>query len=240
MINFANFFGSGVTAAVSTRDSGNMSLSYGDASKSLDNRKAFLNTLGIDYRSLVCAKQIHASRISYISEDKLGRGALRYEEAIADTDALVTDRRNLPLAVFTADCLSVFLYDPSTPAISVVHAGWRSSREEIVLKTIKFMQDKFNAAPEKLLAAFGPCIRSCCYEVSGEFLEFFPDNLIKKDSRDYLDLSAVNKKQLLASGLREPNITDCRMCTFCRNTDFFSYRKESELAGRMMSVMMLK
>ena len=108
----------------------NMSLFYGDTREALSNRKNFLNSLGIDYQYLVCAQQVHSSYVRYAREEDKGKGALSYDRAIADTDALITDRRNLPLAVFTADCLSVFLYDAVTPAVGLVHAGWRSSKKK--------------------------------------------------------------------------------------------------------------
>jgi YfiH family protein len=230
----------GQISAFSPRSFQNMSLFYGDTSASLNNRKDFLNTIGIDYRDLVCAKQIHSSCISYVKEEDRGKGALFYEDAIADTDALVTDKRNLPLAVFTADCLSIFLYDPAAPAIGLVHAGWRSSRENITAKTVKFLQDKFNSKPSGLYVGFGPAIRDCCYEVGEDFNDSFLNNIIKRDNRYYLDLISLNKSQLLALGVRENNIFDSGVCTCCRNDESFSYRKEGKSCGRIISVLMLK
>ncbi len=152
---------------------------------------------------------------------------------------MVTDKKNLPLAVLTADCLSVFLYEPKTPAIGLVHAGWRSTKDNIAAETIKLMQEKFHADPKDLYAAFGPAIRSCCFEVEKEIMDSFPGGLIRRDNRYYLDLARINKNQLLDSGVKDRNIFDCGICTVCRNAEFFSYRKEKSDSGRMMSVMML-
>lgn len=217
-----------------------MSLYYGDTVSSLENRKNFLNSLGIDYKSLVCARQAHGTNVRYISEDALGRGALSYDNSIADTDGFITDKKNIPVAVFTADCLSVFIYDPKTPSIGLVHSGWRSTKGNIVSKVIKLMQEKFNAEPKNLYAGFGASIRGCCYEVSTDFKDYFSEGLIQKDGRFYLDLSLVNKGQLLNAGLKDENIFPPQVCTFCHNDEFFSYRKEGKACGRMMSVMMLK
>jgi hypothetical protein len=217
-----------------------MSFTYGDTTHSLENRKEFLASLGIDYRNLVCAKQVHSNKVAYVCEKDRGKGALSYGSAIADTDALITDRKNLPLAIFTADCLSIFLYDAKTAGIGLVHAGWRSTREKITTKTVKFMQKKFNTRPADLYVGFGPAIRDCCYEVGKEFQKYFTYGLKLQDARYYLDLVAINKKQLLDLGVPELNLYDSCTCTSCQNDALFSFRKEGDSCGRMMSVMMLK
>lgn len=226
--------------AFSNRQAGNMSLCYGETANSLDNRKAFLINLGIDYNNLVCAKQVHGSNIKYAINDDRGSGALVYENAIADTDAFVTDHKNLVLSVFTADCLSVFLYDPKASAIGLVHAGWRSTKEEITLKTINFMQEKFKTKPQDLYVGFGPCIRSCCYEVDRDFEESFPREILTKEGRYYLDLIETNRRQAQDAGALALKMFDSGICTFCSKENFFSFRREGKNCGRMISLMMLR
>ena len=238
---FRNFPKLDLLCAFSTRILGNMSLFYGDTHDALENRKNFLKGLDIDYRDLVCTKQVHGSAARYIQDKDTGKGALSYDNAISDIDALITDKKNVPLSIFTADCLSVFLYDSKTPGIGLVHAGWRSSKENITRKTVKLMQEKFNTKVEDLYAGFGPAIRDCCYEVGGEVTDFSPpEYLIKRDKRYYLDLVGINKKQLLGLGVKDKNIYDSKICTVCRGEEFFSYRKEGSSCSRMMSVMMLR
>lgn len=227
---------SNVVAAFSRRCDGNMSLNYGDTSKSLENRKIFLQNLGIDYHDLVCAKQIHKSNIGYAEEKDRGKGAIIYGDALDDTDALITNKKNVPLAVFSADCLSVFIFDPKTPALGLIHAGWQGSKENITYKTVKLMQEKFNLKPEELYVAFGPAIRDCCYVVGEEFRGYFPKDLIKRNSRYYLDLVGINKRQLLDLRIKQENIFDAGICTHCQSKEFFSYRKEGSSCGRIMSV----
>lgn len=217
-----------------------MSLKYGQVKDSMDNRKNFLSRLGIDYQDLVCARQVHGSGIKFVEEKDRGSGALSDDNAIADTDALVTDKANLPLAIFTADCLPVFLYDPYNHAIGLIHAGWKGTKDNITAKTVTAMQEKFNTLPMRLCAGFGPAIRACCYEVSGGFNDYFTCGLTQRDKRYYLDLIEINKRQLLGLGVKEKNITDSKNCTSCRNQEFFSARKEGTGCGRIMSVMMLK
>lgn len=232
--------GAGPVWAFSNRKHKNMSLFYGDTKNALNNRRVFLEGLGIDYRDLVCAEQSHGSSVEYIGSDDKGKGALNYGEAIAGTDAFITDRRNLPLAVFTADCLPLFLYAPKTPCVALIHAGWRGTQENITAKTIGLMREKFNLLAGDIYVAFGPAIRSCCYEVGDEFADFFSFGLVRRNNRHYLDLPQINKKQLLDAGVKEDNISDYAVCTSCRNSEYFSYRKEGSSCGRMISVIMLR
>lgn len=229
-----------IILAVSRRSHKNMSLFYGNTADTLENRRDFLKNLDIDYHHLVCTAQIHGSIFKYVQKEDKGRGALSYADSITDTDALVTNEKNLPLAIFTADCLSIFCYDPQTPAIGLVHAGWRGTQEFIVAKTLRFMKESFNTSYRDLIIGFGPAIRSCCYEVNTGFKKIFPDDIIERERRYYLDLVGINKKQILSLEIKETNIFDSDICTSCRNKDFFSYRKEGNSCGRMMSVMMLR
>lgn len=231
---------SGIISAFSRRQHNNMSLEYGDTASSLKHREIFLEGLGIDYRDLISAKQIHGSNIRYIEDKDKGKGALSYDTALTDTDSLITDKKNLPLAVFTADCLPIFLYDSLRPAVGLVHAGWRSSRDNIVTKTIELMKEKFNTRTEHLHAGFGPVIRQCCYKVGPEFNDYFPYGLKNRDGNYYLDLIGVNKIQLLEIGVKEENILDADICTSCRRKEFFSYRREGSGTGRIISVIMLR
>jgi len=217
-----------------------MSLAYGDTKDSINNRKGFLNELGIDYRALVCARQVHGSFVRYVQEEDKGKGALSYTTALPDTDALITNARNVPLAVFTADCLPIFLYDSNTSSLGLVHAGWRNSQVNITAKTVQLMQERFNTKTKDLYVGFGPCIRNCCYEVGREFRDYFRYGLLERNACYYLDLAEINKNQLLDLGVSDINIFDSKICTSCKNQEFFSYRKEGKSCGRMMSVLMLK
>jgi len=218
----------------------NMSFIYGATEGTLENRRVFLNTLGIDHERLIAAKQIHGITVCCAQEENAGRGAKSAATAFEATDAFITNTKNLPLSVFTADCLSVFLYDPVKSVAGIVHAGWRGAKEGIAAKTILMMYQRYNSAPQDILAGFGPCLKKCCYEVGAEFSGHFSYGLDKVGSSFYLDLPAINKKQLLEAGLKEENIDSDNDCTACCNDRYFSFRKEKEKAGRMMSVIMLR
>ena len=224
----------------SSRFHQNMSLCYGDTKESLNNRKTFLGNLGVDYRDLVCAKQIHSSCVRYAKEEDKGSGALSYDSSVPDTDAFITDKKRVPLAVFTADCLSVFLFEPKKSIIGLVHAGWRSTKEKITTKTVQLIQREFDIQAKDLCAGFGPAIRGCCFEVGAEFKDDFAYGLKERVGSYYLDLAGINKKELLDLEVREDNIFDPGICTSCRNGEFFSYRKEGKTSGRMMSIILLR
>lgn len=234
------FSPSSIVCSYSSRTDGNLSLSYGGTAGSLGRRNVFLGRLGIDYRNLVCAKQVHASNIEYVTHKHLGRGALDYSTAVEGTDGFITDKRNLPLAIFTADCLSVFLYDPATPAVGIVHAGWRSSKEGICAKAVRMMCDNFGTDVSRLMIMFGPAIRDCCYEVKEEFTRHFHSGIGWRNGNYYADLAGINRNQILESGVKIDNIFDANICTSCHSREFFSFRRQGAFCGRMMSVIMLK
>ncbi|MBI4708016.1 MAG: peptidoglycan editing factor PgeF [Candidatus Omnitrophica bacterium] len=229
-----------VVAGFTGRRHGNMSLSYGDTRFALENRRAFLDELGIKHDDLICVKQVHGSEVAVVTEEHRGKGAFDHHSAINGTDAFITNKKNLALAIFSADCLSVFLHDRKNNAIGLVHAGWKGSKEGICAKAVSEMKNNFGTSAQDLYAGFGPAIRKCCYEVGEEFHRHFPGKVAKRLDKFYLDLAQVNKEQLLNCDLKEENIFDSKICTSCRIKDFYSYRQEGSSCGRIMSVAMLK
>jgi polyphenol oxidase len=228
-----------VVSAFSRASDGNMSFSFGDTRQTLENREIFLGQLGIDYRDLITAKQVHGKNVEPVTIKDKRRGALNYESSLPDTDGFITQDPGVPIAILTADCLSVFIYDPIHRAIAILHAGWRSTEQNIAQAGVLGMQNKFGSLPKDLLVGFGPSIRSCCFEVEKGFKSNFPFGLAQRAEKLYMDISLINRQQLVDSGVRQENIFDPGYCTFS-DDDFFSFRKEGKLAGRMVSVIMLK
>ncbi|HNW40037.1 MAG TPA: polyphenol oxidase family protein, partial [Candidatus Omnitrophota bacterium] len=186
-----------VVSAFSLRSNGNMSFSFGNPEGILENRKKFLSSLSIDYQSLITAKQVHGNNVEYVTGENKGRGALDYESSVLDTDGFITDQPGVPMAILTADCLSVFIYDPRRPAIGILHAGWRSTEKNIAQAGVSRMQEKFASLPKDLLVGFGPSIRSCCFEVEKDFKSNFPFGLIKREGRVFMDIALINRSQLV-------------------------------------------
>ena len=229
-----------IIAAFSMRQDGNMSLCYGDTQSSFESRKSFLSGIGIDYHDLICAKQVHGKAVTYVTETNKGSGALDYDSSVSDTDGFLTDKKNVPIAILTADCLSVFIYDPGRPAIGILHAGWRSTEKNICAQGVSLMQERFGSRPEELIVGFGPSIRACCCKMENDFKSNFPFGLINRDGSLYLDIALINSRQLVACGVKKENIFDPELCTSSENKGFFSFRKEAQVAGRMISVIMLR
>ena len=218
----------------------NMSFVHGATAESLENRKDFLQTKSINYQGVVCLRQVHGDRIIRAEEDDRGKGALSQENSLADADALVTNVRGLPLAVFTADCLSIFLFDPQSLVVGIVHAGWRGTKSRIAAKAVLLLQKEFNLDPQSVFVGFGPAIRQCCYSVGEELAGDFGEFVVKREGTFYFDLARANHQQLCQAGIKQANIADCGICTFCSTKEFFSYRRDKQGCGRSMSVIMLK
>ena len=217
-----------------------MSLCYGDTKNSLENRKKFLSSIGIDYRNLICAKQVHGKNVEYVKEENRGNGALNYESSIADTDGFITDKKGVPVAILTADCLPVFIYDPKLPAVALLHAGWRSTEKNIAAEGVSALEERFGSLPQRLFVGFGPSIGSCCFEVGKNFKSNFPFGVVTMGGRNFMDIALINRQQLTNCGVKEENIFDPGFCTFSNNQDYFSFRKEADTCGRLISVIMLK
>jgi polyphenol oxidase len=151
----------------------------------------FFDRLGVGTLALAGLRQIHSSVVHYAWTQ--GPGTVRYTpsgctraQAVIDQppcgDALVSDQPGILLSVCTADCVPLLLVDPARRAIAAVHAGWRGSLERIAEKTVGEMQRTFHSQPEELLAAIGPCIRDCCYQVGQEVVEAFCGRFIRCES----------------------------------------------------------
>lgn len=223
----------------------------------LENRRLFQSALGASSLKLISLKQIHSDVIHLFDAvpTKLCQG-----------DASATDRPGLLLAVQTADCVPILLVDPKRRAIAAVHAGWRGTLQRILIKAIGQMQMQFKTEPADLLAAIGPSIGGCCYEVGTEvatqflsqfaeapqwfdefrtgdepnpiqWLNMMPPGHQPPPRNVLLDLRKANRAQLLGAGLRVPNIFVSDLCTACRRDLLFSYRKDGPQSGRLMSVL---
>jgi len=197
-----------------------------------ENLNLFIEKINPPIKKLIKAKQVHGANVGLVKRNR----SFIYQNC----DALVTKEKRTALTVFSADCLSIFLYDFKNKALGLIHAGWRSTKEKILYKTIKFMYDNFKTEPKNLYVAFGPAIRKCCYEVGDEFKNLFPQRYIyKRKNKLYFDLVGINRDELISFGVNKKNISDCLLCTSCNNDILFSYRKEGKNCGRIVSLGML-
>lgn len=208
----------------------------------LANRNRFQTAVGAPKATLVTAKQIHSADVRSIED---------HEDAAREPqpgDALTANLPNVLLGIQTADCMPILIVDTRTRAFAGVHAGWRGTWQEIVVRTIERMQQSYDSRPADLHAALGPAICAANFEVGPEVLaQFrgkfsFADKLISNEQpngKGHLDLNRCNAQQLIDAGVRAENIYDSTLCTVARNDLFFSYRQErghERYVGRLMCV----
>lgn len=167
-------------------------------------------------------KQIHSSLVL----------AANTEGCIGEGDALVTSQPGVTVSVRTADCFPILLADPIHRAVAAVHAGWRGTAARIVVMALDTMGREFDTNPRDVIAAIGPGIGACCYEVGEEVARQFGQNFYGADS-GRLDLAAENDRQLTEAGVVA--IDHIRACTFCRKDLFYSWRRDRDQTARMIS-----
>lgn len=182
---------------------------------------------------LIFPKQVHGDVIWNVTEkDMPARGTF-------EADALVTNVVGLPIAIRTADCLPLLMMDPVKRVVAAVHAGWKSSYLKIASKTVEFMAKEYGSKSFDIRAAVGPCIRKASYQVGEDFRAFFPEDVHLMEDGLHLDLVGANIRQLLKVGIAPEHISDCGLCTFVDSERFFSFRREAECSGRLLSALVL-
>lgn len=200
-------------------------------------RRRLAQSVGFDIDRLVTGEQTHSLNIAVVTEADAGRGSLDIDSRIPCTDALITNRQNLPLMVLTADCVPVLLYDVAIRSAAAIHAGWRGTANGILGLTIEKMKNVFGSNPKDLVAAIGPCIGPCCFEVGEDVAEHFsrwPETIIRRTDwvKPHIDLVLANRLQLEQAGVLPQNIETSGECTLCSLRQFFSHRRNQTL-GRI-------
>jgi polyphenol oxidase len=221
-----------------------------------ENKHRFQAAVGAADHTLISLHQIHSDVVRSFD-------SVRAKQCKGD--ASVTKQPGLLLGVRTADCAPVLVVDPKRCVVAAIHAGWRGTLARIVTKTIGQMQMEFACRPRDLLAAIGPTIGGCCYEVGTEvasafaakfanasdffdelrtgdepnplqWLNMMPPGHQPPPNKVLLDLKKANRAQLVEAGVREENIFVTELCTSCDVDRLFSYRKEGAASGRLMGV----
>jgi YfiH family protein len=200
----------------------------------MENRRRVAETLGLRTDNFFFLHQVHGHRVVE---------ARRISHPSPHADAVITDKRGIALAIKTADCVPILLCDPERPAVAAIHSGWRGTAKNIIKGTISMMESKYRTKREKIIAAVGPAIGPCCYEVDRTVAAALLDEKelgpSEKDGKFFIDLTSLNIRQLKAEGLEEKNITAINLCTFCHKKFFFSHRRDHGLTGRQISVIMI-
>lgn len=205
----------------------NMSKSIGDIEELvLSNRAQLFNKLRLSLDSVIVQKQTHSDIVNVVD---------KFDEDL-EGDALITKSKNLGLAISTADCTNIYLYDSENKVIAAVHSGWMGTEKRILVKTLKILENKFNSNPNDIYAYFGPSICQKNYEVGEEFKQKFDSKyMLRNNKKLLLDLKTANKDMLLSFGITEEHIEVNDNCSF-DNENLHSYRRDKENSGRALGV----
>ncbi len=243
-------FVSGRNGGLSKGSCESLNLGFGthdDPEVVLQNRYILSEATGIPLDWFVFPKQTHSANIKIVNNTHLGLGAFSRNNAIDNTDALITNSKNICIVIQVADCVPVLLFDNENSVIATIHAGWRGTAKEITKLTLEKMQTTFGTKPENIIAAIGPSIGKCCYEVGDEVIETFRsksalyDQAISIVNKNFhLDLWKANELQLITSGVKQENIEIAGICTKCNSQLFFSSRQGNGDSGRFVAGIMLQ
>lgn len=240
----------GVDVVVTTRHGGvsegpyaslNLGLHVGDDSEAVvENRARAAAAAGAELDELVFCNQTHGRRVVAVTSADRGRGARRAEDAIADTDALVTAEGGVGLVMMAADCTPIVLVDPDAGVLGCVHSGWRGTVARIADAAVDAMVGA-GARPERIVAALGPTVAPAGYQVGAEVVaeaeNAFGDvhGLVAADGtgRWTFDLWAANLRVLAGAGVPEANVHRSALPT--GGATFFSDR-DVRPCGRIAAI----
>ena len=159
---------------------------------------------------LFTAEQIHGNEIAII--DSYSRGPVDRE--FPSCDGISTNQRGVALGIYVADCCAVYIVDPKTPAIGLVHSGRKGTELGVVTNAIRQMIERFGSDTQSMIVQLSPCIRPPHYEVD------FASEIVRQSS---------------ALGIQR--INDLSTCTACDLGRYYSYRAEKGKTGRMLAVL---
>ncbi len=196
-----------------------------------ENLRRLAETVGFDPEALVEVSQVHGARVI---EGQGDRQRLRREEA----DAVVV-RGGAAAGVRIADCVPVLVGDRETGAAAAIHAGWRGIVAGVISRGVNAMGGR---GTDKV-AAIGPCIGACCFEVGPDVARTIAavvgdEGVITRSlgAKAFVDLRRAARARLLAAGLQGANVEDVQGCTRCDGARFHSYRRDGEASGRHLAV----
>lgn len=219
----------------------NMSMSVPDERERVyANRRMVYGLFGRDTDTVVHAHLVHGADVARVTRANDGQW-------VEHVDAIITDQPGCVLSMNYADCGPILIYDPVHKAAGLGHAGWRGAMVDLPGAMVRAMGEQFGSRPQDLIAAIGPSIGPCCYEVGDEVVaaasEGFDDHRTlfhhpRPDSpRPHLDLPEANRRALVRAGVGSIELSG--LCTACRTDLFFSHRAERGRTGRFGAVMVI-
>ncbi len=219
-----------------------------DPDRVTENYRRLCQSAGFDFNSLVASAQDHHTYVRAVTAADRGVGIYKPRD-LDSVDALITDESGVTLVTYYADCTPLFFVDVKRRAIGLAHAGWRGTVGRIGEKVIEKMTALYGTDPKDIVAAVGPAVSVCCYEVdepcaaqflalegldSGKFV--FP----KEGGKYMVDLLETNRQILVAAGVPESSITLSDLCTNCNSDLLWSHRATNGHRGTMSAFLALK
>ena len=213
-----------ITYGFSTREKGDM--------RTPEAISAFLSSLHLDVNNLITAQQTHSALVRVVTEKDKGQKIPVIDGLIYGSKHNSSNTTSIILAVITADCVPLLLYDATHGCIAAVHSGWRGTLGLIVDHAVDSLIQQ-GARVSNIVCIVGPHIRSCCYSVPEQRIELFekqfgPEVTIHRDGQVYLDLTFAVRSQLLSHGITNEQIIDEGICTSSNVDSYYSYRKDSK------------
>ncbi len=219
-------------------DSLNLGLQVGDEpARVSENLRRVCAEVGVLPGVLATATQVHGDRVVEAMAENLS--------ALGEADAIWTKAPGVAVGVRTADCVPILIADREGGRVAAVHSGWRGTDLEIVRRAVEDLAAD-GATAEGLVAAIGPSIGACCYEVSEElasrFAARFGEEVVTRPrgpaGSPHLDLPRAVHRTLRQAGIPEANIDDLRRCTACQGAHFFSHRRDRGRTGRHLALIL--
>ena len=206
--------------------------------KSSEDMKRFSDKYGFNHDNIVYNTQVHGADVRIVESGD------DFTENGKEADGLITNLRNTPLLIFTADCVPVVFYDIKQGVVALAHAGWRGTYGNITGEIVSIMCNKYGCKVEDVKTIIGPSISVDNYEVSYDLIEKFSALEIQGyykevDGKYYLDLWKLNKELLKKCGILEDNIKIIDFCTVRDNDKFFSYRLDNATPKRIGTIIRL-
>jgi YfiH family protein len=198
--------------------------------------------------AVAMAKQVHG-RTVVVVRDGDARSSIAPE-----ADVFVSSSRDVAVAIRVADCVPLLMADRHRGVVAAVHAGWRGTAARAATAALNALEREFGTKPADVVAAIGPSIGPCCYEVGTELVDAFaaagherylidrwflapaPPRGSRERPKLRLDVAAANRDQLLLAGVPDEQIHTSGLCTATNLDVLTSYRAEKEEAGRLAGV----
>lgn len=209
----------------------------------IKNYHILADAIGFDPDKLVLTRQTHSDIVRQVTSlDAHGFDNRSYPEC----DALITNQPGTALAIFTADCTPVLLWDPVTGAVGAAHAGWRGTAAKIAKKTAQAMIYAYGCRPENIRAAIGPNIAQCCFQTDADVPQAMGKAygaaagtfIFQKGSKYYVNLKGLNALSLKEAGIQHLDISND--CTACQCHRFWSHRITGSVRGSQGAIIVCK